>query len=67
MKKIVSSNCYKWIALAIIWGAVFFQQGVRQIYGATLPLITESLNVTSVEIGFVVDSAQSCSHIFSVA
>jgi MFS family permease len=53
MKKIVSSNCYKWIALAIIWGAVFFQQGVRQIYGATIPLITESLDVSSVEIGFV--------------
>ena len=31
MKKTASANCYKWIALAIVWGAVFFQQGVRQI------------------------------------
>lgn len=53
MKSPSSSSWYKWIALAIIWGAVFFQQGVRQIYGATIPLITESLNVTSVEIGLV--------------
>lgn len=47
------SSCYKWIALAIIWVAVFVQQGIRQIYGATIPLITESLNVSSVEIGLV--------------
>ena len=44
---------YKWLALMLIWGAAFFQQGIRQIYGATLPSITDSLGVTSVEIGFV--------------
>lgn len=44
---------YKWFALVLVWGAVFFQQGVRQIFGATLPGITDSLGVTSVEIGVV--------------
>lgn len=44
---------YKWLALLLVWGAAFFQQGIRQIYGATLPSITDSLDVTSVEIGFV--------------
>ena len=44
---------YKWLALTLIWGAAFFQQGIRQIFGATLPSITDSLGVTSVEIGFV--------------
>jgi len=44
---------YKWVALALIWAAVFCQQGVRQIYSATLPSVMSSLNITSVEIGMV--------------
>ena len=53
MLKQCERSGYKWLALLLIWGAAFFQQGIRQIYGATLPSITDSLGVTSVEIGFV--------------
>lgn len=51
--KTENSNGYKWFALILIWGAAFCQQSIRQIYGATLPSITQSLGVSSVEIGFV--------------
>ena len=44
---------YKWFALLLIWCAVFLQQGVRQVYGATLPSVAETLGVTSIQIGLV--------------
>lgn len=44
---------YKNWALFILWIAFFLQQGTRQIFGATLPLIQNSLSVTKTEIGVV--------------
>lgn len=49
MKKIE----YKYQALILLWIAFFLQQGTRQIFGATLPLIQNSFGVTKTEIGVV--------------
>ena len=53
MNSNLEKSNYKWVALALIWSAVFFQQGVRQIYSATLPTVMTSLDITSVQIGLV--------------
>lgn len=42
---------YKWQALALLWVAFFLQQGMRQIFGATLTSIQGSLGVNAAEIG----------------
>lgn len=49
----MSKNSYKWWALLLLWIAFFLQQGTRQIFGATLPLIQNSFGVTKTEIGVV--------------
>lgn len=53
MKTEETGSGYKWVALGLIWAAVFFQQGVRQIFSATLPSVQASLGVDSVQIGLV--------------
>ena len=52
MKKMTDKS-YKWFALVLVWGSVMFQQGIRQIYGATLPSIASTFHISSVEIGLV--------------
>ncbi len=49
----MNKSSYKWWALLLLWIAFFLQQGTRQIFGATLPLIRESFNVSKTEIGVV--------------
>lgn len=44
---------YKWRALALLWVAFFFQQGTRQIFGATLTSIQGSLGASAAAIGAV--------------
>ncbi len=44
---------YKWRALALLWVAFFLQQGTRQIFGATLTSIQESLGASAAAIGAV--------------
>ena len=44
---------YKWRALALLWVAFFLQQGTRQIFGATLTSIRDSLGVSAAAIGAV--------------
>ena len=44
---------YKWRALAFLWVAFFLQQGTRQIFGATLTSVQDSLGVGAAAIGAV--------------
>ena len=44
---------YKWRALILLWVAFFLQQGTRQIFGATLSSIRDSLGVSATQIGLV--------------
>ena len=44
---------YKWRALALLWVAFFLQQGTRQIFGATLTSIQDSLGAGAAGIGMV--------------
>lgn len=48
-----TSSNYKWRALALLWVAFFLQQGTRQIFGATLASIQDSLGATAAGIGMV--------------
>ena len=44
---------YKWVALALLWGAFFLQQGTRQIYGPLLGSIQCAIGATDVQLGLV--------------
>lgn len=48
-----SADGYKWRALVLLWVAFFLQQGTRQIYGATLSSIQNSLGLDPSGIGLV--------------
>ena len=48
-----SVDGYKWRALVLLWVAFFLQQGTRQIYGATLSSIQNSLGLDPSGIGLV--------------
>ncbi len=44
---------YKWFALALLWVAFFLQQGMRQLFGPSIPSICTSFGVDRVAVGVV--------------
>ena len=41
---------YKWEVLALLWVAFFLNQADRQVFNTVLPLIQESMKLTSAEV-----------------
>ena len=44
---------YKWEVLALLWVAFFLNQADRQVFNTVLPLIQESMKLTSAEVGLI--------------
>ena len=44
---------YKWELIVMLWFAYFLNQGDRQIYNVVIPLISEDLHLSDVQLGLV--------------
>ena len=44
---------YKWELIVMLWCAYFLNQGDRQIYNVVIPLISEDLHLSDVQLGLV--------------
>ena len=51
--KKMQKDSYKWFALALLWVALFLQQGTRQLFGPSVPAIGTSFGVDKVSLGVI--------------